>query len=120
MDLEAEPAALIDWQDAGVGMPEMDLAYMDLQPFESGRSLPRPELLRLYWQFRTRIGDEIPSADERARRQLHADLLMALWLTRSACRVALNPYPEGSYQKMHWDSQFGIVHKRLTELGSEI
>jgi aminoglycoside phosphotransferase (APT) family kinase protein len=119
-DMDSEPATLIDWQDAGIGMPEMDLAYIDLQPFESGRLIPRSELISIYWQHRAEIEDEIPTLEERANRQLHADLVMALWLTRPASRVALRPYPEGTYPRMHWDSQFGIVYNRLKELGREI
>jgi aminoglycoside phosphotransferase (APT) family kinase protein len=119
-ELESEPATLIDWQDAGIGMPEMDLAYMDLQPFESARGIPRSELLDIYWQHRGRLGGEVPAPEARAARQLHADLVMALWLTRTACRVAIHPYPEGSYQRMHWDSQFGIVYKRLVALSSGV
>jgi aminoglycoside phosphotransferase (APT) family kinase protein len=119
-DLESEPATLIDWQDVGLGMPEMDLAYIDLQPFNSGRLIPRSELLALYWRHRAELGGSIPPADERAARQRHADLVMALWLTRPAGRVAAQPYPEGSYQRMHWVSQFGIVYKRLSELRREI
>ena len=119
-ELESQPALLIDWQDAGIGMPEMDLAYMDLQPFRSGRLIARDELLSIYWQLRGCLPGDIPSARERALRQLHADLIMALWLTRPASRVALHPYPEGTYPRMHWDSHFGIIYDRLRELAGEI
>lgn len=119
-DLDSQPAILIDWQDVGIGMAEMDLAYLDLQPFNSARFIPRSELLSTYWQFRAEIEGEIPPPDERANRQLHADLVMALWLTRPASRVALHPYPEGSYPRMHWDSQYAIVYNRLKALGHEI
>ena len=108
---------LIDWQDVGIGMPEMDLAYMDLQPFESGRLIPRSELLSYYWHSRS---DNIPSPAERTNRQLHADLVLALWLTRPASHAALHPYPEGTYPRMHWDSQFSIVYNRLKSLTKEI
>ena len=101
-------------------MPEMDLAYIDLQPFNSGRLIPRPELLSCYWHFRSADGDSIESLTERTYRQLHADLVMALWLTRPASRVAVQPYLEGTYHRMHWDSQFGIVYNRLKELAHEI
>jgi hypothetical protein len=120
MDLDSEPALLIDWQDVGIGMSEMDLAYMDLQPFDSARIIPRHELLKRYWSFRAVHKDDIPSATERKNRQLHADLVMALWLTRPASRVALHPYPEGTYPHMHWNSQFDIVYNRLKELTDEI
>jgi aminoglycoside phosphotransferase (APT) family kinase protein len=119
-DPETRPAVLIDWQDVGMGMPEFDLAYMDLQPFESGRLIPRPELLDLYWCYRSEIDPDVPSPRERCTRQLHADAVMALWLTASASRVALHPYPEGTYPHMHWASQFGIVYRRLQALIREI
>jgi hypothetical protein len=118
--LESMPAILIDWQDAGVGMAEMDLAYLDLQPFGSARAIPRAELLALYWNFREGIEGQIPSSKERRERQLHADLVMALWLIRPGSRDALQPYPAGSYPRMHWDSQFKIVYDRLVSLSAEI
>jgi hypothetical protein len=119
-DLDSQPAMLIDWQDAGIGMSEMDLAYIDLQPFYSGRLIPRAELLSTYWRICAEFGGEIPTPEERVKRQLHADLVMALWLTRPASRVAIHPYPEGSYPRMHWDSHFGIVYNRLKDLAREI
>jgi len=118
--LDSHPATLIDWQDVGIGMPEFDLAYLDLQPFESARLIPRRELLDLYWQFRTEIDPNIPTPEERAARQLHADVITALWLTMPASRVALHPYPEGTYPHMHWASQYGIVYNRLRSLAHEI
>ena len=119
-DLDSKPATLIDWQDVGIGMPEFDLAYIDLQPFESGRLIPRSELLDLYWCYRSEIDSDIPSPEERCARQLHADVAMTLWLTAPACRVALHPYPEGTYPHLHWSSQFGIVYNRLKTLMDEI
>ena len=119
-DLDSRPATLIDWQDVGVGMPEFDLAYIDLQPFESGRGVPRPALLDLYWCYRSEIDSDIPSPEERYARQLHADIVMTLWLTATASRVALHPFQEGTYPHMHWSSQFGIVYKRLKALTHEI
>jgi hypothetical protein len=115
-----QQALLIDWQDAGIGMPEMDLAYIDQQPFKSGRLVPRADLLEYYWQCRAAIEGQIPTAQERASRQLHADLIMVLWLTRPASRVAVHPYPAGTYPRMHWDSHFDIIYDRLKELGREI
>lgn len=119
-DLDSAPATLIDWQDVGLGMPEFDLAYIDLQPFESGRGIPRAELLDLYWRLRSEIDSEIPLPQERRARQLHADAVFTLWLTRTASRVAMHPYPEGTYPHMHWSSQFGIVYHRLKSLIDEI
>jgi aminoglycoside phosphotransferase (APT) family kinase protein len=118
--LDSQLATLIDWIDVGIGMPEFDLAYLDLQPFESGRLIPRSELLDLYWCARSEMDPDIPSPEERHARQLHADVVMALWLTGSASRVALRPYPEGTYPHMHWSSQFGIVYNRLKTLAQEI
>ena len=114
------PAVLIDWQDVGMGMPEFDLAYLDLQPFESARLLPRTELLNIYWKYRTETDPNIPSLEERRARQLHADAVNTLWLVRPASRVALHPYPAGTYPHMHWSSQFGIVYNRLKSLVQEI
>gem|GEM_PF-1762898 len=119
-EIDSAPATLIDWQDVGVGMPEFDLAYIDLQPFESGRGIPRAELLDLYWCLRSEIDSDIPSAKERCARQLHADVVFALWLTRTASRVAVHPFQEGTYPHMHWSSQFGIVYNRLKTLTQEI
>ena len=118
--LDLQPATLIDWQDVGVGMPEFDLAYIDLQPFESGRGVPRTLLLDLYWCYRSEMDSDLPSPEERSIRQLHADLVFTLWLTASASRVALHPFPEGTYPHMHWSSQFGIVYNRLKALTEEI
>ena len=119
-DLDFGPATLIDWQDVGIGMPEFDLAYMDLQPFDSARFIPRADLLDIYWHFRAGIDSNIPSTEERRARQLHADIVTTLWLTAPASRVALAPYPAGSYPQIHWASQHGIVYNRLKELAQEI
>ena len=119
-DLDSQPATLIDWQDVGIGMAEFDLAYLDLQPFESARLIPRSELVDLYWHFRAEIDSDIPSYEERRARQLHADVVMALWLTAPASRVTLHPYPEGTYPHMHWSSQYGVVFNRLKALAQEI
>jgi aminoglycoside phosphotransferase (APT) family kinase protein len=115
-----QPAVLIDWQDVGIGMPEFDLAYLDLQPFESTHLIPRSELLDIYWRFRAEIESNIPSTEERRARQLHADAANTLWLVASASRVALHPYAAGTYPHMHWSSQFGIVYNRLKALIQEI
>lgn len=119
-DLDSQPATLIDWQDVGVGMAEFDLAYLDLQPFDSARLIKRSELLDLYWHFRGGIDSDIPSCEERRARQLHADVVTALWLTQPASRVTLHPYPEGAYPHMHWASQYGTVFNRLKTLAQEI
>jgi aminoglycoside phosphotransferase (APT) family kinase protein len=116
----AQPAVLIDWQDVGVGMPEFDLAYLDLQPFHSARLIPRSELLDIYWRFRAEIDSNIPTPGERRARQIHADLVNTLWLVGSASRVALHPFAEGTYPHMHWASQHPIVYDRLKALGCEI
>ena len=116
-----QPAVLIDWQDVGVGMPEFDLAYLDLQPFHSARLIPRSELLDIYWRFRAEIDSpKVPTSEERRARQLHADLVNTLWLVGSASRVALHPFTEGTYPHMHWASQYNIVYDRLKALGCEI
>ena len=119
-DLESQAATLIDWQDVGVGMPEFDLAYIDLQPFDSARLIPRSDVLDIYWNLRSEIEPAIPSREERRARQFHADLVFALWLTAPAARVTLYPFPTGSYPQIHWASQYGIVYNRLKTLAEEI
>ena len=119
-DLELEPAVLIDWHDVGIGMPEFDLAYMDLQPFDSARLIPRPELLNLYWRLRAEIDPNIPTPEERRARQLHADVVNSLWLITPASRVAVHSYPTGTYPHMHWASQYVIVYNRLKSLAREL
>jgi len=120
-DAQNIPAAtLIDWQDVGIGMPEFDLAYLDLQPYESARLISRSELLDLYWGYRAGIDPQIPCAEERRARQLHADVVTALWLATAGGRVTLHPFPEGTPQRMHWDSQYGIIYNRLRSLSQEI
>ena len=118
--MEAGPATLIDWQDVGIGMPEFDLAYIDLQPFESGRRIPRTELLNLYWCYRAEIDSDIPCDQERRARQLHGDIVTALWLITPASRVTIHPYPEGTYPHMHWSSLYSIIYNRLKSLMQEI
>jgi len=119
-DLDSQSAILIDWQDVGIGMPEFDLAYMDLQPFDSARLFPRSYLLDTYWELRAEMDSNLPSPEERGARQLHADAVTALWLTAPAARVASHPYPIGSYPQIHWASQYGIVYNRLKSLVEEI
>lgn len=119
-NLESQAATLIDWQDVGVGMPEFDLAYMDLQPFDSARLIPRSDLLDLYWHFRAEVDADIPPPEDRRARQLHADVVNTLWLTTPASRVTLHPFPDGSYQQIHWSSQYGIVYNRLKSLANEV
>lgn len=111
---------MIDWQDVGTGMPEFDLAYIDLQPFDSARLIPRSDLLDTYWRLRAEIDSDIPSPNERRARQLHADAVTALWLTAPAARVTVHPFPTGSYPQIHWSSQYGIVYNRLKSLSEEI
>jgi aminoglycoside phosphotransferase (APT) family kinase protein len=120
-DPDSQPATLIDWQDVGTGMAEFDLAYLDVQPFESARLVPRSELLNLYWHLRAEIeSPAVPSPEERSARQLHADIIMALWLMTPASRVTLHPFPEGTYPHMHWASQYGILYHRLKSFIQEI
>jgi aminoglycoside phosphotransferase (APT) family kinase protein len=119
-DTDSQSATLIDWQDVGIGMPEFDLAYIDLQPFDSARLHPRSNLLNLYWRYRAEIDPAIPSPEERRARQLHADVVTALWLTAPAARVTVHPFPIGSPQQIHWASQYGIVYNRLQALAEEI
>jgi hypothetical protein len=107
---------LVDWEMAGWGLAEMDLAYMFMQPFRSERLLNRQEMLDYYWQQRLALEGRIPPADERWARQRHSDAVLALWLVPVAHRVAARPYPLGSAPRAYWDGMFGVLYQRLREL----
>ena len=99
---------------------EFDLAYLDLQPYDSARLIPRSELLNHYWNFRAEIGSNVPGEEERKLRQLHADVVTALWLTAAASRVTLHPFAEGTPPHRHWSSHYGTIFDRLKALAQEI
>jgi hypothetical protein len=115
-DLDNGRGAIIDWEMAGWGMAEMDLAYFFLQPFGSSRRIERESALAVYWAERGRLEGGVPVAEERMGRQAHADALLALSLIPVAHRAVMRPFAAGSFPSLYWDSMLGVLHQRLQEL----
>lgn len=113
------PALLLDWEMAGWGMAELDLAFMFMQPFGSERRLDRQAALDLYWQERYRWDGAPPRAEERQAAQTHADALWALSLIPVAHRMAAQPHPPGSAPALYWRSMHSVVAGRLQNLASQ-
>ncbi|MFN2136560.1 MAG: aminoglycoside phosphotransferase family protein [Candidatus Promineifilaceae bacterium] len=116
---------LFDWEMLSWGLPEMDLAYMFLQPFGSHRRLERGQVLAWYWQAREeRAGDRavLPPPPERAARQRYADELWALWLIPVAHKMAAHPFPRRTFPRVFWDAMLPLLGERLGRLsrGSDI
>jgi hypothetical protein len=109
-------AILLDWEMAGWGLAELDLAFMFLQPFRSEQYLDRGRVLASYWAQRRALEGVCPPAEERQATQDHADAMWALSLVPVAHRVAAKPYPTGSAPQVYWKSMFGVLHERLADL----
>ena len=109
-------AILFDWEMAGWGLAELDLAFMFLQPFRSAQYLERSRVLASYWAQRQALEGEQPPFWERQAIQNHADALWALSLIPVAHRVAAKPYPARSAPQIYWESMFGVLHDRLVDL----
>ncbi len=109
-------AVLLDWDMAGWGLAEMDLAYMFLGPYANHRRLDRQKALNYYWRQRLELGGRQRPADELEAIQFYADALWALWLIPVASRVAHSPYPPGSPPRRYWDAMFVVLGQRLTDL----
>ncbi len=112
----AGSAALVDWEMATWGEPEMDLAYLFLQPYGSARRIDRSAALAHYWAVRASLQGSIPDPATRSERQTHADRVMALALVRVAHRVARSPFPAGSAQEAYWASMFRVLEAKLRDL----
>lgn len=111
-NLEGE-AVILDWQDATWGVAELDIAYLFNQPFSSARQIDRQAALRYYWAQRQSIDGLKRPIEERFTIQRLADITMAFTLIYKGHQAALHPYPPGTYPRLHWDSQFGILYDRL-------
>ena len=111
-------AILLDWEMAGWGMAELDLAFMFTQPFRSERDIDRDAALDFYWEQRHALDGRRPSAAERQAAQAHADALWALSLMVVAHKVAAHPYPPGSAPARYWQSMHTVVIERLRQLSS--
>jgi hypothetical protein len=104
---------LVDWEMASWGRPELDLAYLFLQPFRSARRVDRATALACYWEERRVLEGAIPPQSWRDAVQRHADAVLSLALVRVAHRVARRPYPPGSDPAAYWDSMFGVLEESL-------
>ncbi len=114
----SEQAVLIDWEMAGYGPGELDLAYMFLQPFGSARHLDRRALLADYWARRYQMEGRIPPSEERANRQFYADALWGLWLVPVAHRSVVRPFPSDSAPHQFWQAMRGVLHAWLARLAA--
>ncbi len=60
-DLDGE-AILLDWEMAGWGMAELDLAFMFTQPFRSERDIDKQAALDYYWDQRYALDGRRPAS----------------------------------------------------------
>ena len=111
-------AMLIDWDMAGWGAAELDLAYLFLQPFRSGSALTPAESLAIYWQARCLLGDDLPPAQVRQSRQHAANLQLALWLLPVQAQVVEHPYPPGSPPDAYWQAMRPVLYQALADLSA--
>jgi hypothetical protein len=117
-DLSGE-AILLDWEMAGWGLPEMDLAFMFLQPFRSAASLDRASVLEAYWRERYNLEGHVPPRNARRARQFFADALWGLYLIPVAHRSIQQPFPAGSPPHQYWQLMRGVLFEWLERLGRE-
>jgi thiamine kinase-like enzyme len=115
LDLHRE-AVFVDWEMAGWGLAELDMAYMFILPFENTRQLERERALAVYWAEREALeGIGRPVAERRAL-QWYADALMALHELNVAHRVAHRPFVAASTPWSYWQAMFPVVHRKLRQL----
>lgn len=112
----AGDAILVDWEMAGRGPAELDLAYLFLLPFGNARSLDRAGALACYWAQREALGEILPPADAREAAQRLADARTALAFLPLARRAASAPYPPGTPARAYWDAMFPALDGRLRDL----
>ncbi len=111
-----ESAVLVDWEMAGYGLPEMDLAFMFLQPFHSADKLQRPAVLNQYWRCRFEMEGRLPDNESRQARQRFADTLWGLYLIKIAHKSVFNAFPGGSAPDNYWISMRPVLHEWLGRL----
>lgn len=112
----APDVALLDWEMVGWGLPEMDLAYIFMQPFGNTRDVDRTEMLTVYWQERQRLEGTLAPSDVRQAVQQYADSLFALWLIPVAYERYKHPFPSGSAPYIYWSHMFTVLEERLRML----
>lgn len=111
-------AALIDWDMAGWGAPELDLAYLHLHPFEAAGSVDRDVLLAGYWIERAGMGS-IPDESERQIRQWTADRVFALSLVAGARRSLEGGFAPGGRADRYWAAMRPLLCRRLDAMVAE-
>ena len=109
-------AVLIDWQMVGWGLPELDVAYLFMQPFRNARAIDQNDALSYYWEQRELLDGIQLSRDERDERKRYADALLALSFLPAAARVAKSPYAERTLARAYWDAMYRVLNERLLEL----
>jgi thiamine kinase-like enzyme len=109
-------AILLDWEMVSFGLPEMDLAFMFIQPFRAHRLLDKTKILDIYWETCLSLGGKIPSQDERETRQFYADAVWGLWLIPVAHKMTIHPYPPDSSVADYWKSMMGVLYEHLARL----
>lgn len=110
------PIILVDWEMAGWGAAELDLAYLFVQPFRSGQALSHAEAVDCYWQARRSIEASIPPAGERRKRQRYADLFMTLWLIPLLAKGLASSFPRGNLIREYWRGMQGVLYERMCVL----
>jgi Ser/Thr protein kinase RdoA (MazF antagonist) len=112
----SNPVMILDWEMAGWGLAELDLAFMFMQPFHSTRRIDRGQTLAHYWAQRQALEGKCPPADERQAVQGHAEAVWALSLAATGYRVAADPFPSDSAAAAYWNSMFGVLYEHLIAL----
>ena len=118
-DLKGD-AILLDWEMASYGLPEMDLAFMFIQPFRAHRFLDKARVLDAYWAARHAREGNIPPCNARKIRQFYADAVWGLWLVPVAHKMAAHPFPPGSAVAVYWETMFGVLFVHLQRLSQDI
>jgi thiamine kinase-like enzyme len=109
----AHSAIIVDWEMASWGLPEIDLAYIFVQPYDNARHLQRETVLAHYWSRHDELGRVAPPPDTQRARLRYAEQLWALWLIPAARRVALEPFTPGTAPAIHWEHMFPRLGRRL-------
>ena len=113
-------AVLLDWEMASWGQPELELAYLFLQPYRSARNVARETILAYYWDQRQALESHVPPPKEREKRQQHAESVLALALVRVAHRVAQHPFPAQTPPRAYWNAMFTVLEEALHGLADAV
>jgi hypothetical protein len=109
-------AILLDWEMAGWGLAEVDLAHLFLQPLRNVYKLGSRSILAEYWGERLALAGAIPPWDVRRDRQRFADALVALSILQAACPPPGSHHPPGSATGAYWGSILEVLYERLLDL----